>query len=84
MDQASFLNLVLAILITVGFWAAVYWAVKKWAEKQNAEVGKTMWNVIILIIGLSVVARACDPRSDNMSVSDYQKQYRDGEVFDHP
>ena len=50
-------ELLLGLLIVVGFWAAVCWGAARWAKKYNRPVGRTVWQVILWVIVLSGVAR---------------------------
>ena len=50
-------NLILALLILIGFWTAVFWGAIKWGKKRDKPVGRTVWQVIFWAIVVSSIAR---------------------------
>ena len=50
-------DLILGLLILVGFWALVFWVAVRWAKKHNRPVGRTVWRVILWAMVLSAIVR---------------------------
>jgi hypothetical protein len=50
-------NLMLALLILIGFWTAVFWGAIKWGKKHGKPRGRTVWQVIFWTIIVSSIAR---------------------------
>jgi len=50
-------DLILGLLILIGFWTAVFWAAVRWAKKRNRPVGRTIWQVILWAMVLSGAVR---------------------------
>lgn len=50
-------NLVLGLLILVGFWGVVFWVTVRWAKKHNRPVGRTVWQVILWVAVLGTIVR---------------------------
>ena len=53
-------NLVLGLLILVGFWGFVFWVAVRWAKKHNRAVGRTVWQGILWAAVVSAIVRVLE------------------------